>query len=67
VADDIAHVERARFTPEQRRILDGDWTPGERRLLEEEAAEHGWEWTRANAWRLLDEARSILGEDLEHE
>ncbi|HYV56373.1 MAG TPA: hypothetical protein VE911_02455 [Candidatus Nitrosopolaris sp.] len=42
-----------------------DWTPGERCVLEIVTQTHSWEWVERNAERLLDEARSVEGEDLE--
>jgi len=43
-----------------------DFTPGERRILELVAEDHDWKWVLACADRLLDEARSVEGPDLEH-
>jgi len=44
-----------------------DFTPGERRVLELVAEDHPWEWVLAQPTRILDEARMVLGPDLEQD
>ena len=63
--DGIPRGRRGPATRGSVRAVKTSWTSGELRVLEMVAEEKGWEWTRRNAVRILEEARMVEGPDLE--